>query len=223
MKHFSRIAAVGLVALVGGSLTAQEPADRQRGQRRSRTAFSQNTITMPSGLVDQITQQDEIDANQVKWMEDLAKNFDERFIQLRKEFVDQVGQALTAEQREQLNTMIESRDRFRTQTRRTPSANDPRLFRYFARSIEVTEAQQQQIDVLLAQHKDYVAALGDNQEAIDTYNEQISAQIRGLLDPQQQTKLDEMKERMSRGRSGGGDRGGDRNRGRGRNREGAPQ
>ena len=80
----------------------------------------------------------------------------------------------------------------------------------------MTEEQQQQIDVLLAQHKDYVAALGDYQEAIDTYNEQISAQIRALLQPEQQVKLDEMKERMSQTRG----RGRERDRGRGRNRQG---
>ena len=81
--------------------------------------------------------------------------------------------------------------------------NDPQIFRYVARRLEFSEQQRAQRDVLLQAHEENVKAVGENEEAVKLLNEQTSNQIRSLMTPEQQERLEEMRQRRDRSRGRG--------------------
>jgi len=147
-----------------------------------------------------VKQRFEVDENQSQSLEALGKEFDEKILQLRKEFIERCQQSLTAEQREGFDKMIKAEEERRNAARRPRLQNDPRIFGSLAKRLDYTDEQKAQIKALLKQHKTSADALGENVEAIKELNEQTTNQIFAVLTAEQQEKLEKLKQQRHRGR-----------------------
>ena len=208
MNRTALIAGLGIVSVAIGSLLAQEQPDQQRRSRRSRFDYRRYMFILPSGMIQQMKQRGQMDESQSQRVEALAKEFDEKFVRLRKEFAEQCAPLMTAQQREAVEKMIKDQEEYRAASPRRPlMENDPRMLRYAARRLDLTDQQKEQMEALLTQHEANVEALGDNTEAIKQLNELTSNQIRALMTAEQQQKLEELRQQRSRpGRGNRGDR-----------------
>jgi Spy/CpxP family protein refolding chaperone len=195
---------LGIVLTACFAGKAEDEARPERRSRSDRFDSRKYMLLLPSGIAAQTKDRLKTDDSQNQTIDTLAKEFDEKILQLRKEFAERCAQTLTPEQREGFEKLIKAEEQQRAESSRFASSrsgsmrDDPRIFRFLARRLDFTDQQNQQMETILKQYEAGLPSLGGNEEAVRQFNQQTSDQLRALLTPEQKERMESMRQGRSR-------------------------
>lgn len=159
-------------------------------------------LALPTGLFEWMKGQLKVDKNQGQPIEQMAREYDEKLLQIHQEFTDRCLELLTPEQRAKFEKFL----RYQNWRRDPPKGvemikRNPWMFRILGRMFQFSDQQKEQIEVILKQYRVNLKALGEDEESKRQYSEATFNQIMTLLTPEQQQKvMDYQKQHQQEGK-----------------------